>query len=137
MLSNSQLELLKAAKTARKFAYAPYSAFAVGAAVRTADGKVYTGANVENASYGLSICAERVAIFNAVANGNARIVQLALCTESIEPSPPCGACRQVLAEFTGDAEIILGTTLSQETRILSLTDLFPHPFKLNRRGHET
>jgi cytidine deaminase len=92
-------ELYEAAVTARKNAYIPYSHFAVGAAVRTDEGKIYTGCNIENASYGLSMCAERNAIFAAVAAGERKLAALCVVADTEEPVAPCGACRQVLAEF--------------------------------------
>ena len=95
-----------AAREASAFAYCPYSNFRVGAAVLASDGEIIGGCNVENASYGLSICAERNAIFQAVAKGHTRVKALALYTPTATPVTPCGACRQVLAEFGGDAAVI-------------------------------
>lgn len=131
MLTSSQSELLHAARSARENAYAPYSRFAVGAAVRGQSGKVYVGCNIENASYGLSICAERVAIFQAVCAGERKIVELALVTDDDPPSRPCGACRQVLFEFGADATVIMGN-LSGAVVVRSLNELFPEPFELRR-----
>lgn len=91
--------LVEAAKRAREFSYSPYSKFAVGAAVLTRSGKVYGGCNIENASYGITNCAERTAIFRAVSEGEREIVALAIVADSKRPVPPCGACRQVIAEF--------------------------------------
>ena len=99
--------LVTAARDARQRAYAPYSSFLVGAAVRAADGRVFAGCNVENASYGLSMCAERVAIFNAVAEGARDIVDVVVVTHADPPASPCGACRQVLAEFAPRARVVL------------------------------
>jgi cytidine deaminase len=127
----SQLELLQRACRARDGAYAPYSYFKVGAAVRLADGQVFTGCNIENASYGLSICAERVAVFNAVSAGVRDIVQLAICTDASTPSTPCGACRQVLWEFAKAAEVVLGN-MHGTVVISSIGELFPKPFELPR-----
>jgi len=92
-------ELFAAAMSARQNAYAPYSKFAVGAAVRAMDGTVFTGCNIENVSYGLSICAERVAIFNAISKGYFELEALCVVADTAEPVAPCGACRQVMLEF--------------------------------------
>ena len=92
-------ELFAAAMSARQNAYAPYSKFAVGAAVRAMDGTVFTGCNIENASYGLSICAERVAIFAAISKGYFELAALCVVADTAEPVAPCGACRQVMLEF--------------------------------------
>lgn len=122
-------DLLEAAAGARENAYAPYSGFRVGAAVRTAGGEVYLGANVENASYGLTICAERSAIFNAIAHGHTRLTQLAVIaniTREHEVAAPCGACRQVMAEFMHQDDLIITGTGSY----YSLQELFPMPFRL-------
>jgi cytidine deaminase len=127
-LTRSQQALVHEARAARALAYAPYSGFKVGAAVRTASGKIYRGANVENVSYGLSMCAERVAIFNAVAAGDPAIVEIAVVTDAEPPSPPCGACRQVLFEFGRDAGIVLGN-LDGEGIATNIHELFPHPFE--------
>lgn len=99
-------ELTDAARRASERAYCPYSEFPVGAAVLTEDGTVVRGCNVENASYGLTICAERNAIFQAVARGHTRVVAVAIYTPTPTPSAPCGACRQVINEFGPDAEIV-------------------------------
>ncbi|MGD0420947.1 MAG: cytidine deaminase [Xanthobacteraceae bacterium] len=129
-LAEAQKELLNHAITARESAYAPYSHFKVGAAVRTKSGKVFSGCNVENASYGLSICAERVAIFNAVSSGDPEIVELALFTDAKAPSRPCGACRQVLFEFAKSAKVIMGN--KGATEVSTIQKLFPEPFELDR-----
>jgi cytidine deaminase len=128
-------QLIAAARNVRLNAYAPYSAFLVGAAVLTENGEVFTGANVENASYGLTICAERAAIFAAATAGARRILAIAVVTDAPNPSAPCGACRQVAWEFAvrdytegpGLLFFIAGATSSEVETIL-LQDLLPHPF---------
>ena len=102
----TEAQLVAAARKAAENAYAPYSHFRVGAALLTEDGEIISGCNVENASYGLTICAERNAVFQAVARGVRRIVAIAVYTPTDVPTPPCGACRQVLVEFGPDAEVI-------------------------------
>ncbi len=118
-------QLVDMAVQARHMAYAPYSRFAVGAALRTASGRVYTGCNVENASYGLSICAERVAVFNAVREGESQFEALAVVSENM--AAPCGACRQVLAEF-GLTTTIIMADLDDNCQVLTLADLLPRAF---------
>lgn len=124
--------LVNAAKSAMTHAYAPYSKFQVGAAVLGASGKVYAGCNVENASYGLSICAERTAVANAVCAGEREIMAVAIATSVGEPAFPCGACRQVLAEFApkgGDMTIYLVSAQGADTYTLS--ELLPHSFEFH------
>jgi cytidine deaminase len=116
---------------ARKFlpnSYAPYSKIHVAAAVLTDRGNIYVGVNVENASYGLTICAERVAIFNMVTHGERKPVAVAIVTDYNKPIPPCGACRQVIAEFNPKATIIMHSIVSKETIIKNLSELLPNPF---------
>lgn len=103
---SSLSELIDAARKVANHAYAPYSQFRVGAAVRGASGSIHVGCNVENASFGLTCCAERNAVFAAVAAGERRITHLVLYTPTEEPTPPCGACRQVLAEFGSDLQVL-------------------------------
>jgi cytidine deaminase len=117
----------QAAVEAARRAYAPYSRFAVGAAVLSADGRIHTGANVENASFGLSICAERNAIFRAVADGARTIGAIVVYTPTADPTPPCGACRQVLAEFGADA-LIVCCSHGVADRRYRLAELLPHAF---------
>lgn len=121
--------LLAAAREARRQAYAPYSGYAVGAAVCSADGRIFTGANVENASYGLTVCAERVAIFRAVSEGVRAITALAVITR--DGSLPCGACRQVLAEFAAEEVSIWCASEEEEGgRHFLLSELLPGAFRL-------
>lgn len=120
------IELTAAATQARTGAYAPYSRFRVGAAVRTAQGTVYTGANVENASYGLSMCAERVAIHKAVSEGQRRLVAVAVVADGTALTMPCGACRQVMAEF-GIRRVIVATPAGRR-RTTTLAHLLADPF---------
>jgi cytidine deaminase len=123
------LSLLEVAKEAALAAYAPYSKFGVGAALLTRSGEVITGCNVENASYGLSICAERVAVFKAVAAGLDDFVSMAIYTPTAGPASPCGACRQVLWEFAPDLQFVLGGN-TDEVRLVSLRELLPGAFEL-------
>jgi cytidine deaminase len=119
--------LVDAARAARKHAVAPFSHFAVGAALETADGTVVTGCNVENATYGLTVCAERIALFKALSEGHRRFTRVAVVAGTDAPTPPCGACRQLLWEFGGDLEIILANETATTARH-RLSALFPHPF---------
>ena len=120
-------DLVAAAREARRHAVAPYSSFQVGAALETADGSVVTGCNVENASYGLTICAERVAMFKALSEGHRAFRRIAIVADTEAPTPPCGACRQILWEFGGDLEVTLAN-LTRETGHHRLADLLPLPF---------
>ena len=115
-----------AARDAQRRAYAPYSRFRVGAAVRAA-GEIFEGANIENASYPLAICAERTAVFAAVLSGAYRLEAVAVCTDASPPSSPCGACRQVLAEFAPAMRVILATTGGLR-KATTLAELLPDPF---------
>ena len=119
--------LVAAARRARRNAVAPYSGFKVGAALRTADGIVVTGCNNENATYGLTLCAERVAMFTALAAGHRRFTHIAVVADTTAPTPPCGACRQILWEFAGDIEVVLAN-LRRQTGRYRLSDLLPLPF---------
>ena len=104
-----------------------YSGFKVGAALETADGTIVTGCNIENATYGLTMCAERVAMFKALSEGHRRFRRIAVVADTLSATPPCGACRQVLWEFGGDLEVVLAN-LRRETGRYHLADLFPRPF---------
>ncbi len=119
--------LVVAARRARRHAVAPYSGFKVGAALLTSDGTVVTGCNIENATYGLTLCAERVAMFTALAAGHRRFAQIAVVADTTAPTPPCGACRQILWEFAGDLEVILAN-LRRVSGRHRLSDLLPLPF---------
>ncbi len=126
MPTESEIEALVAAATAvRRHAYAPYSGFAVGAALRIDDGRLFAGCNVENASYSLTICAERNAVFQAVASGARKFEAIAVVTDN--KASPCGACRQVLAEFGPQMTVILADA-SGGRRVLTLDQLLPAAF---------
>jgi cytidine deaminase len=125
-MDNQFTNLIQAALGARKQAYAPYSNFAVGAAVQGSSGAVFVGSNIENISYGLTICAERIAVGGAVAAGERKFVAIAVVADTTEPIVPCGACRQFLAEFAPDL-IIVSATIRGGQKIENLSNLLPHP----------
>ncbi|MFH2056128.1 MAG: cytidine deaminase [bacterium] len=125
----SNAELAQLALTARRGAHAPYSGVTVGAALE-ADGEIFTGANVENASYGLTVCAERVAVFAAVTHGARKFTRIAIASNQERCLQPCGACLQVLSEFCADLQIVLVDAAGNTTET-SLKQLFPAPFKLS------
>ena len=131
-LSNQseQAALVAAARAVRERAYAPYSSFKVGAAVRAGNGELFVGCNVENASYGATICAERNAILAMVAAGQRSIVSIAVFTDAETLAMPCGLCRQVISEFQRDAELIVANPRQQ--RVLQFAEIFPEPFVLDR-----
>lgn len=143
-LTPEQAELVAAARAVREHAYAPYSQFRVGAALRTSGGEIFSGCNVENASYGGTICAERNAILGMVArasrpsNASAawrpRIAQIAVFTDAAHLAMPCGLCRQVIAEFEQSAEVIVASPRAE--RVISFAQLFPEPFVLRPEGRE-
>ena len=120
-------ELIRAAMQARRYAQAAFSRFKVGAALETADGVVITGCNIENATYGLTICAERVAMFKALSEGHRRFRRVVVVADTEAPTPPCGACRQILWEFAGDIEVVLAN-LDSVKATHRLRDLLPHAF---------
>lgn len=122
------MTLLESARAAQQAAYAPYSKYRVGCALETVEGLVYTGCNIENASYGATLCAERVAIFKAVSEGHLKFRRIVICTDATLPATPCGLCRQVMSEFCDpDLEIILcGAHVTE--RHFRFAELFPHPF---------
>jgi cytidine deaminase len=119
--------LVASARAARERALADYSGFKVGAALETADGTIVTGCNIENATYGLTICAERVAVFKALSEGHRQFRRIAVVADTQSPTPPCGPCRQILWEFAGDLEVILAN-VTAVTATYRLSDLLPHPF---------
>ncbi|WP_407890934.1 cytidine deaminase [Lacticaseibacillus sp. N501-2] len=121
-------DLIQAATAARKQSYSPYSNFAVGAAVQTATGEIYGGCNIENASYGLSMCAERNAIFNAVSAGHQELVAIAVIGQTDGPISPCGACRQVIAEFLPQSAPVYLTNLAGNTQTTTVAALLPGAF---------
>ena len=119
--------LVAAARAARNHAAADFSGFKVGAAVETANGTIISGCNIENASYGLTICAERVAIFKALSEGHRQFTQIVVVADTESPTPPCGACRQIIWEFCGDVRVTLAN-LRVVTATLQMKDLLPLPF---------
>jgi cytidine deaminase len=127
--------LIAAAAAARQKAFAPFSHFQVGAALEAEDGTIVTGCNVESASYGLTICAERVAVFKGVSEGLRRFRRVAVVTDTATPTPPCGACRQVLWEFAPDAEVILAN-LAGTVRRFTMRELLPEAFDARQLGGE-
>jgi len=125
-------ELMRAARAARELAYAPYSGFKVGAAVRVRDGRVFSGCNVENASYGLCNCAERTALFAAIAAGcrPGDFTHVAVVADTAAPVSPCGACRQVMHELGGPALIVVQASLRGDTTLITVGELLPGAFGL-------
>ncbi len=119
--------LIQAARRAREKALADFSHFKVGAAIETGDGTIVTGCNIENATYGLTLCAERVAMFKALSEGHRRFTRIAVVADTDEPTSPCGPCRQILWEFGGDLEVILANLIEEKGRH-ALHDLLPLPF---------
>jgi cytidine deaminase len=127
-----QEALLSAARAAREHSHAPHSKFRVGAAVRSASGRIFGGCNIESGSYGLGACAERVAVLKAVSEGERVLEAVAVVTDADTPTPPCGACRQLLWEVCGDVEVALAT-MKGEVEVHRLSALFPNPFASSRR----
>ncbi len=119
--------LIADAIRARENAHAPFSRFKVGAALEDESGRVFTGCNIENATFGLTICAERVAVFKALSEGARKFRRIAIAADTANLTPPCGACRQILWEFCGDIEILLAN-LDGNEESLRLASLFPRPF---------
>lgn len=120
-------KLIQAATEARLNAYAPYSQFKVGAAVQTKAGTIFHGCNIENSSYGATICAERVALFNAYVHGEREIEAIAIVADTQPPCPPCGICRQVILELAGNIEVILAN-LTGAIRVFKASELLPEAF---------
>jgi cytidine deaminase len=120
-------DLIDAARRARTFAHADFSNFKVGAALETSEGVVITGCNIENATYGLTVCAERVAMFKALSEGHRRFTRMAVVADTVAPTSPCGACRQVLWEFGHDLEIVLAN-LTEVTGRHQMAELLPLAF---------
>ena len=123
----SNKNLIEAAKSARENAFAPYSNFKVGAALETASGKVFTGCNIENASYGLTVCAERVAIWKAISEGEKDFNQIIVIADTEKLTPPCGACRQIIWEFCGDIPVTL-VNLQGQNQMVQMRELLPRAF---------
>ena len=120
-------KLVAAARAAREHAVADFSHFKVGAALETSTGEIITGCNIENATYGLTLCAERVAIFKALSEGHRQFTRIVVVADTESPTPPCGACRQIIWEFCGDIPVILAN-LHEVTVTLPMKDLLPLPF---------
>lgn len=125
--SDQVVRLVEAAREARLRAIAPYSNFLVGAALETSDGNIVLGCNIENASYGLTTCAERVALLKALSDGARQFTRIAVVADTPAPTPPCGPCRQLLWEYCGDIPVVMAN-LTEITRTLSLAELLPLPF---------
>ena len=126
-MSVSEAALVEAAREARERAVAPYSRFKVGAALLTKEGRVYGGCNVENASYGLTVCAERVALLKALSEGERSFEMIVVVADTSDPTPPCGPCRQLLWEYCGDIPVVLAN-LQKITGEHQMRDLLPLPF---------
>ena len=120
-------QLVEAARAVRDNAYAPFSKFKVGSALETDDGEIIVGSNVESASYGLTVCAERVAVWNAISQGKRKIVKIAVVADTEELTPPCGVCRQIIWEFGGDIPVIFAN-LHGKVEMVQMKDLLPRAF---------
>ena len=126
-MESTEKKLIESASKARELAFAPFSNFKVGAALLAADGELFTGSNIENASYGLTMCAERVAVFKAISEGARNFTKICVVADTENLTPPCGACRQIIWEFCGDVQIIL-SNLSGVTETLQISELLPRAF---------
>lgn len=124
----SILGLIEAARRVRELAYAPYSKFAVGAVVECGDGELFTGCNIENASYGLTLCAERVALAKAISAGRRDLVRLLVIADTTRPVSPCGACRQLIFELAGPTVEVILVNLAGQRRVMTAAELLPYPF---------
>jgi len=127
MTDQERTNLIAVASKAREHAHAPYSHFRVGAALRANSGRIFTGCNIENSTFGLTLCAERVAVFKALSEGERGFNAVAVVADTERLTPPCGACRQILWEFCRDAEVIL-SNLSGQMKVRRMSDLFPDAF---------
>ncbi|MFM9903084.1 MAG: cytidine deaminase [Pyrinomonadaceae bacterium] len=126
-MSVSDDELIKAATAVRENAYAPFSNFRVGSAIETEDSEIISGCNIESASYGLTVCAERVAVWKAISHGKRKITRIAVVADTEELTPPCGVCRQIIWEFGGDIPVLLAN-LKGKTETVQMKDLLPRAF---------
>ena len=126
-MEHSEKELIEAATLVRENAYAPFSEFKVGAALETDEGEIIVGSNVESASYGLTVCAERVAVWNAISQGRRKIKRIAVVADTEDLTPPCGVCRQIIWEFGGDIPVIFAN-LTGKAETVQMKDLLPRAF---------
>ncbi|MBK8466021.1 MAG: cytidine deaminase [Chloracidobacterium sp.] len=126
-MEHSEKELVEAASRVRENAYAPFSEFKVGAALETDDGEIIVGSNVESASYGLTVCAERVAVWNAISQGKRKIKRIAVVADTEDLTPPCGVCRQIIWEFGGNIPVIFAN-LNGKVETVEMKDLLPRAF---------
>ena len=126
-MEHTETELVEAATRVRENAYAPFSEFKVGAALETDDGQIIVGSNVESASFGLTVCAERVAVWNAISQGKRKITRIVVVADTEDLTPPCGVCRQIIWEFGGDIPVVLAN-LKGKTETVQMKDLLPRAF---------
>jgi cytidine deaminase len=126
-MKHTDKELIEAARDVRENAYAPFSEFKVGSAIETDDGEIVAGCNVESASYGLTVCAERVAIWKAISQGKRKITKIAVVADTEELTPPCGVCRQIIWEFGGDIPVVFAN-LNGKVETVQMRDLLPRAF---------
>lgn len=121
-------ELIERARVARESAHAPYSNFEVGAALLASDGRIFTGCNIENSTYGLTMCAERVAIFKAVSEGAREFVKVVVVADHLNLTPPCGCCRQMIWEFSADETVVILANLAGDVQKFEIKEIFPNAF---------